>query len=99
MSFVAWSYHDLGDRLRQQNKWQAAEQAYRKAIELNGDLPWHYFYLGESLERQYKSVEALTAYRRAAELNRHSLWFLKHETQVSSTNERQRLSNLYLHLC
>ncbi len=64
----AEAYNNLGITLQQQNKWQEAAGAYRRAMEEMPTLVEAYFNLGTVLQAQERSSAAILAYQEAVQL-------------------------------
>jgi tetratricopeptide (TPR) repeat protein len=62
-----WAYHHLADIFKQQQRYQAAIEAYRKELYLNPESYWSYIHLGELLIKTHQSQEAITVYQQVIE--------------------------------
>ena len=62
------SVNDEGVQHGQQGHWDAAEKAFRKAIETDDNLAEAQYNLGVVLDRQGKHEEALKSFKKAVEL-------------------------------
>lgn len=70
-----WSeVYQLADTYRQQEQWQSAAIAFRRAIELRPDFFWSYHHLGDVLLQLQQWQPAVTAYSRAVRLDRQFFW-------------------------
>lgn len=65
---LARAVNDEGVQHGQQGRWDAAEQAFRKAVETDDNLAEAQFNLGVVLDKQGKHDEAVKAFKKAAEL-------------------------------
>ena len=63
-----WTYKNLGDALREENRLDEAESAYLKAIEIDVNNPFVYDSLGQMYQCQGNFSQAIDNYRQAIEL-------------------------------
>ncbi|MCI5146731.1 MAG: tetratricopeptide repeat protein, partial [Candidatus Electrothrix sp. AR3] len=61
--------HGLGTLMREQKRFEEAEQAYRRAIEIDSDYVYSWHGLGTLMREQKRFGEAEQAYRRAIEID------------------------------
>ena len=70
-----WSKaYNLAERYKKQEQWQAAAQAYRRAIELRADFFWSYHHLGDALTKLEQWEQAAQAYNDALKLDPSFFW-------------------------
>ncbi len=67
-------YHNLGNSLQKNSRFDEAVAAYKQAIELNPNFSWSYHSLGDVLLKLEKWEEAVAAYKKAVELNPDFSW-------------------------
>ena len=66
--------YDLADNYKNQEQWQQAAQAFKRATELNPDSFWSYHHLGDVLGKLQRWQQAKTAYSRAVQLDADFFW-------------------------
>lgn len=65
---------NLGKQLEQNGKPEEAEEAYRRAIQLNPNLPWSYHSLGDLLAQKNQLDEAIHFYCECIRLSPETPW-------------------------
>ncbi len=63
------NYYELGEKFREQQKWEEAVTNYRQAIKLNPNFSWSYYKLGQALTQLQNWEETITTYQQAIKLN------------------------------
>ncbi len=72
---AAETYYELGNLLRTEDDLNGATRAYRKALELNSELPEAHCNLGHTLKLAGNFTEALQEYQRGHEFgSKHPAW-------------------------
>ena len=70
-----WSeVYNLAETYQQQQQWQPAALAFKRAIELNPDFFWAYHHLGDVLTQLQQWRQASIAYSRAVKINPNFFW-------------------------
>ncbi|MGD1714278.1 tetratricopeptide repeat-containing sulfotransferase family protein [Dapis sp. BLCC M172] len=72
------NYYELGEKFREQQKWEEAVTNYRQAIKLNPTFSWSYYKLGQALTQLQNWEETITAYQQAIKLNPDFPWSYHH---------------------
>lgn len=70
-----WSeVYELADSYREQQQWQFAAVAFKRAIELKPDSFWSYHHLGDVLSQLQQWQQAAIVYSRAIKLDDNFFW-------------------------
>jgi tetratricopeptide (TPR) repeat protein len=67
-------YHNLGNSLQENGKFDEAAAAYQQAVDLHPDFSWSYHSLGDVFVKLERWEEAVAAYNKAVELNPEFSW-------------------------
>ena len=92
-----WTYKNLGDALREENKLEEAELIYLQATKVNSGNPFVYDCLGQVQAQQEKFSEAIENYRQAIRLGiENSTWTYKNlENALKAENRIEEAESVY----